>query len=1313
MPAPSRPQVVIQPIVQSSVIAREEGEKPLIISPPNAERFGDFLTKFTEVIMFGIAMIAIWTGLIGIAFSDDATNYNYLILFIGGLISSMIALAMVEFSSKKNQYLLMPSQNYLLGISFFFMAVGLLWGIRFIAGWLTYDSPFNDFDLFGPAIPIEGDWVPNANLIYAQAAGSIALVITQQRLLRRYSGELTFSWTVTCFIPLALLLVGVGPWIDYSNNIISYELGTAIVCLSAIAMASAVYSNKSITFTIIASVCGIIPLIYELMNTNAPEDGVGGSISLLVFIIIIQGYLATNTRINQKLMERTSFILIGVIVLSMFVSSVVDANAILGPLRMSDTAFASTLTLPVILWFVTLAAFFPAVLNNRVPAMPIGLAFALWTLNGDEAILPWIVAVIMVTYMMFFAKVTRKWVANLTISALSISYLLSDLIGYGIDNELINLGIALSIIAISWIALKMEKISFSNGIQSVIFILFSSTILESPYWYTSWIIILFLLSVVFDKLRTVDENDFGERRNATLALITSLSFAAVMMITERMEIPYEIDALSGAKIEFIVFGLITHFMFFKTKNIEMDLGEFLWILRDKSDSKWEFDSGVNAWVLKANSNDADTDNVPKWGEMSRFTLAFSIFAICVGISTINVDLFGQKYLFPLLMILPISLLLHQLTSLKELSSATRFVGVLHLIIVATFTRPLMDNVVEFSTGSQSLIAGIIHDLILISAPFYVNYVIANRGLDRENLNRLADNLMFAGLTFLACFDMSGGLLFFSLFGLVAIQSLKFRMGIVNFVPIAFIFTYDFGTFAADYGISYTILDTITENPESYFGSKILWFTKFTGMITSIFMIFVLGVSFNDINNEDIEIKMSWVAPLIWFFFAALAALPDASWLPLIIVTFGIVNAWYRGEMKYMQLLSLGLIVSWIIGFSEGLDELDGRIFGISMLFSGLSIAVMTILASSGFLMKHLTDYGSLSEGEYIEKLHNELKFFSLVPLMLSFDVFLGIGMLIASLWATVEVFRVGDKTSLLLLPLLHGLTLGNILYQADLFTENGRGYIVGSLLVIEGIALLNSSGKDDMIYDSNVFNWQSDEQFFQYIERLGIAGTISSISGVGYAFNSDIQMAFMILTLILIGLAITGFNEKYYNVRWRRALGVYGSMITGICFYGTVETDLYASLTIVGLGLLALGYGFIYLQASSNFIAPNQPHEEVVLEAIVPESDAEEEDDSESIEEIDQEDVDEAEEIEVDEFAELEQELSDESDEQVIDIPPPVVEEENNIVKTYNGIDIRFPSGVLDNITKTIQLTPHDGFVPILEIGENGKLRLVFDPSPE
>ena len=95
-------------------------------------------------------------------------------------------------------------------------------------------------------------------------------------------------------------------------------------------MISAVNSNKSITFTIIAAVCGLIPFIYEIANSNADKDGIGGALSLLVFIIIIQGYLATNSKLNQKLMEKTSFILIGEIVIAMLVANAIDANAILG-----------------------------------------------------------------------------------------------------------------------------------------------------------------------------------------------------------------------------------------------------------------------------------------------------------------------------------------------------------------------------------------------------------------------------------------------------------------------------------------------------------------------------------------------------------------------------------------------------------------------------------------------------------------------------------------------------------------------------------------------------------------------------------------------------------------------------------------------------------------------------------------------------------------------------------------------------------------------------------------------------------------------
>jgi len=1330
MPAPTRQVVPVRPIAQTSVMAVDEEQKPLVITPPGVSQSGDFLSRFTEVLMFGGALIGIWTGLLGIAFSDDATNYNYLVLFVGGFISAGIALAMVEFHGKKNEYLLMPSQNYLLGMSFFFMAVGLLWGVRFLSGWLTYDSPFDNFDLFGPRIADESSWIPDATIIYFQALGAGVLVLVQQRILSRYKGELTFSWTITCIVPLALLLVGIGPWIDYSGNVVSYEIGSAIVCLTAIAMISAVNSNKSITFTIIAAVCGLIPFIYEIANSNADKDGIGGALSLLVFIIIIQGYLATNSKLNQKLMEKTSFILIGEIVIAMLVANAIDANAILGPIKFADTAFAETLTLPVVFWFVTLAAFFPAVLNNRVPAMPIGLAFALWTLNGDEAILPWVTALIMIFYMLFFAKATRKWVANLTISALAISYLLADRIGYGIETESINLAIAFAIIAMSWVALKLEKISFSNGIQAVVFILLSSTIMESEYWFTSWIIVLFLVSIVYDKLKSVDANDFIERRNATLGLITSLSFAAGMMLNGKMDIPYEVDALSGANIEFVLFGLIVHFVFFQTRKMEMDLGEFLWVIEDKSDSKWTFDSNINAWVMKEDGeNELSIDDKQiRWGELSRFSLAFSIFSVCLGLSGINIENPSYQFLLPLLMALPISLLMHQLFELKEISSQTRFVGVLHLIIVAAFTRPLIESITETATQKDSLIAGIIHDLILLSAPLYVNYVISKKGLDEHALNRFADNLMFAGLVILSVFDQSGGLMFFSLFMLVALQSMKYRMGVINCIPFVFILTQGLDTFSPEYGLAYQLMDMLTTSPESYFdtgSSDVLWFTKFTGIITCTFMACVLGMSIYDSKNDELDYKLSWFVPLVWFFFAALAALPNAAWLPLFIVIFGITNAWYRGELRYMQFFCFGLIMSWLLGFSEGFDEMSGEVFGNSMLFGGISVAILTILTSAKIMTKYVEDFGGLDEDEYIEKIHNDLKFFSLVPLMLSFNVYYGIGMLIASVWATVEV----DKPTLLLMPLIHALTLGNQLSELNISDEEMRGFIVGLLLVAEGLGLLYISSRDDMVYDAKVFTWRDDDEFFLYVERMGLAGTLSAIAGVGYAFNSDLQLAFFFMTVILSGIAITGFNEKYQNVRWRRALGVYGSMISGLCLYNMIDNDLFAGLTIVGLSLLAMGFGFIYLQQRSSyaqqtpsFIQPALTQEQIVSsipEPVTAESVEEGEDDREAeLDDLDEEldDLD-AELAELDEELDELDEEYDDDEENLQPLPEKKIEKivqkevESSTISTVSGLEIRFPPGVLENITKTIQLTPHDGFNPVLELGENGKLRLVFDPS--
>ncbi len=324
-------------------------------------------------------------------------------------------------------------------------------------------------------------------------------------------------------------------------------------------------------------------------------------------------------------------------------------------------------------------------------------------------------------------------------------------------------------------------------------------------------------------------------------------------------------------------------------------------------------------------------------------------------------------------------------------------------------------------------------------------------------------------------------------------------------------------------------------------------------------------------------------------------------------------------------------------------------------------------------------------------------------------------MLIAIIWATVEVFRVGDKTSLLALPLLHAFTLGNQLAQLEISSEEGRAYGVGLLLVVEGFVLLYLSSKDDIIYDAKMFTWRDDDEFFSYVERMGLAGAISAIAGVGYAFNSNLQLAFLILTLILTGIAISGFNEKYQNIRWRRALGVYGSMISGLCFYGEVDNDLYGNLTIVGLGLLALGYGFIYLQQRSSIVVDETPIQSAIL--TIPEPIREKEDlDDDMEEEQDETEEDAAKEVdeEIVEPSEIEDEEIEEAieDEVAVEDSEPV-EEIKPTITTDSGLDIRFPPGVLDTITKTIELTPHEGYNPVLEISENGKLKLVFDPSPE
>ena len=1332
MPAPQRKPKQMVSIANDAIYANDEDEipfKPVIVRAPGQTN-GDSLERFTEITMFGVAMIAIWTGLLGIAFAEGVGEEKFMILFFGGLASSAIALFMVELQAKKNEFQLMISQNYLLGMAFFFMAVGTLWGLRFVGGYITlqeFEFDGTAFTMLGTIDSATGDFKANANMIYVQAFGAFAMWFVHRRILDRYKGDTTFGWAVASYIPLALLLVGVGTWIEWAEYEVSYPLGISIVGLCGLSMYSALMSNKSINFAVVSVVSGIIPIIYEILNENAPPGGEGGALSLLIFIIIIQGYLAGNERLKQSLAEKMSFFVIGVVVVAMLTASLENLNLIIGPFKPSEMGSqnaATLITLPVALWITVLCAYFPATHKNRVPAMPIGLAFSLWTLDGDEAIIPWIIALVMISYMLFAAEATRKWVANFTMSALSFSYLFSDFIGYGVDQVEIDIAIAIGIVVVAETARRLDKISIWSSVQTVSFIALSSTILDSAYWFVTWIFVIYLLGMVYESMIRARGKDDIERRNSTLALITALAVSTGLLLAGKLEIPesYQFSALNGVSLEFVLLGLIVYALFNTVRDVEIDLGQLMSLLEMKATGAYTYDSETNAWYIKE-VDDEEILSESSIGSIGRISLAFSLLATTIGISMLDPEvLVGDTFYLVLLYMIPIGILMWEIRSMDVISSQSRMIASFMLLIIAASSIPLMFNV-EHSDGLFK--AGIVYDIMFLSAPISAFALIKKRGLDREHLSRSADQVMLCVLLVLGMLDQSGGLLFLSMYGLVSLVAIQYRHhGVTMLAPLATVSMY----WTMEHGLAHAFLESFFDDVNDITEIRILWFTRVTGMLVAAHMLMPIAWSIRDVQNkESVDNPFPWFLPMIWFLFAVWAVLPSASWLPLVACIFGILNAWVRGDINLIPILSVGIIFSFMIGFADG-GYFTGDIFGYSMLFSGVIIYILWLAEAYGIMGMNVVDQERLDD-LMPYSLDTQLRFLAIVTLLLSFDVANGLGMLGGSGWATYEAIQKGDKVSILFLPLIDGLTAANLIHQFEVGTESMQSYLIGGIFFLEGAVMIYLSSKTDRIYDSKIFNWKDDDQFFSFIEYMGFSGVVSALTGIIYAFGEDqTNLAFFLTATILTALAITGFDETQAEVRWRRGLGVFGSVVSlFMLFLRLSEGDdiLFTNLTLVIIGLLALGYGFLYMQRRSMFdvqdvvipqIFGDNP---VPQEQTIPEIEVDEDDDTEEENDDIQEHETKTESSSVDDMGstnaeEMELlELGEALEEELDEIIKPIGNAKtNNIgyIETMEGFDVRLPKESIEQITRTIAMTPHEGFKPVVRVNMLGQIVLDFEP---
>ena len=660
-----------QPISSSAIYTNSEPtELPMVVRAPG-DSISDAnrsLMKFSQLIMMCIALAAIWGGLFQIAFADDATNSDFLILFLGGFLSAGIAIGWIEAQSKKNDHVLYEVQDYMLGIGFFFATIGTVWGSRWLIGLVTGEGwtdlfgntdEFNAGGWFNPGE--EGGWVewhPNAKAIYVQTAAILALVFAEIQLLKRFKGATGFGRAVAAYAPILVLVgAGMGPWMTWTNNEISYEMGLSLILLCFAAMEMALRSNKALNFVVVAVVSGLTPILFEVFNTNTISNGTGGAISLLIFIIAIQGYYASRQELRSELIQKASIVLVGEIVLAMYIARIEGLNLHIGPLKSTDLGIENLFGLSVALWIAVLVFYFPAVQQRRVPWMPIGLAAALVALPNDGSTLPWVITLLMIPYMLFIAKATRRWVADYTVTALALSYFFTDVFAnineiplsetFGFNGMQVVIPIAL--FSISEFARQKDKVSTWTHLVMLGSIVLSRTIMQAEDWFMPWIFvgyILYLARNSFTGLTT--ESSWEKKMQATLVVLIANGSMILLAILDRLDLPEVLQGLPLPEYfnyQIFILGAFSYWILYPVRKIELDVGLlFNWTKRFAVNAP-VYNVETNSWTVSDNTEvkeNADWVGNNSWSELTRVSLLIPFFMMSFSLVTM-VNPWGNEF----------------------------------------------------------------------------------------------------------------------------------------------------------------------------------------------------------------------------------------------------------------------------------------------------------------------------------------------------------------------------------------------------------------------------------------------------------------------------------------------------------------------------------------------------------------------------------------------------------------------------------------------------------------------------------------------
>ncbi len=1305
------------------------------------------LQKFAQLILFGIAMVAIWAGLLMIAFGGEETGQTeFLVLGFGGLLSGSLAISLVEFQRRKGGNELQNVHDYMLGVAFFFMAVGTLYGSRWMIGLLAEQG----VDWLIPADstdPTITDWNPSANAIYVQMAATVSLALAQTFYLTRLKGVTTFGWSVTTFTPLVVALIGSSIWMEWSDNIVSWELGISMISLASLSMWLSLRANSGIIFSVVAVTSGLLPLLYEYNNQDA---GSGGALSLMVFIIAVQGIMAADKRLRQDLMQATSIFLVGEVIFAMILARSGDYELILGPMRQSELGeLTPYLTLQVGLWLAVLIAYFPATLMRRIPYMPIGLAASLFLIEPSASLIPWMVTLAMLPYLLVVSKVTRNWVANMTMVAVGFSFFAQSHFMGGFEPGWLEFTILVVVLMSGEAGRQKGHLSDWAHFVTLGLLILSESVLFGDDPYTPWSLFVYAVVTSFlmmmDAERTSDKDKAFEASSATAA---TMVLAIILSAFGRLEVPLTESITSnfdGFNFTLALVGIIIYSALRKFKRIELDVGVLLnWADSQRKKIVPVFDSKTNAWILPEGNSEHDPLDY-SWGPIGRMSLIGPMVLFTIALTSVGLTDLAMNPIWTILMIIPIGIIISEVLLEDEASSSGRMIATLTLIAVS-FPMAASLNEARFETGIlyNSMI---LFDVMLLAGPLGISLMLDKKGLNDDSLNRTADIVTMMGLLIIALFDTTGGLLFIAMYALVFQRALKHRLNfILCAAPIALLlYGQRFVTEGAILAEFLSIFEVVSYDPAEI---TILDLSRFTFLIMTFTSLIILVKAVIDSRSkEHIEYETPIAIPAIWLTIGIFGVLPEASWLLLSMTVLLTIYSWLLGKLDLIPWTPVMAFFSFFVGFTNDpnfnhFDDIDYLTH--SLLGTGLFTLIINQTSSSNLLYKYAdevdestTVHGmaysvfNLDSQEARDRMTATMRTWTIICLTFSWTAVKGIGTVIGAIWATYDSIANGQKYSVFVLPLLHAFAIWNVLEQLNQ-PDEVQDILVGTVLMITGIVMTLLASKTEIAWNWNVFEWNNEIEYYGWIDRIGQLGIVYFLTGITWAIGEgDLdQLLWTVWAAFLSGIAIQGFRDET-ETPWRRGIGSMGSIFSLFMLSLTFDTALYTYVTWMFLGVVALGFGFAYIsrmgEVSTLFTEANIGVEDGIIETGVkggigdilpipkPVTSSEDMEDDDSEEAIEVEDGIEDEDFD---FSEL-----DKDDEEILGVSGALEmkkevgerisekkEKKSESSEAAFDYDLILDPTISTAIQASLAATPHDGFKPVVSVSQNGTLKIDFVP---